>query len=208
MNTIRLASIIALSVLLTAVGCKDITFINPLPQETQLRNTSAYIGSWELIKLFGKPYTNEPLHHVIIASNTEGRVSIHIPDYGKSHVPFDKISRLYVIGGKTYFGSPRIRTELDPTNGTLYVYTMDPDTLQAHVRAGFLSGRIDEHNKHTTITVTATSHELATFVSSKNAGFIHSPMAILKRSIPTSQSTIPQKAKFLQNNKPILTDEK
>jgi hypothetical protein len=142
------------------------------------------------VELFGKPYTNETLHHVMIVTNTDGRLSVHIPATGDSQMPFDKTFRLYAIRGHTYFGSPRIRTKLDSTNGMLHVYTMDLDALQAYVTAGLLPGRIDQEKEQTTITVTATSQELATFVSSEHAGFITAAVAILKRrdSNNTSES--------------------
>jgi hypothetical protein len=38
--------------------------------------------------------------------------------------------------------------------------------------------------------------------------FRNQPATETKKTVRTSQSTIPQKAKFLQNNEPILTNEK
>ena len=58
MNSRRPISILAVSVLLAVAGCKEVTFVNSLPAEAVIKDASAYIGSWDLMELFGKPYTN------------------------------------------------------------------------------------------------------------------------------------------------------
>lgn len=173
-------------------GC-NVEFTVPFPQSAVVRDTSAYVGTWELASLGDHTYTNDMQVIIRTALNSNGILRATMteskPD-GLKTMEMPEDLNFYRVGKHVYLGSPRVRITTDAVTNTIFLHTMDFCTITNHIARRLLTGTIEEWEHHSYIVKVSSSMEAMTeYLSSDMPRFSEAPFVVLKRQEDSKQST-------------------